>query len=161
MLNDTFSEMLSFPAQFPTGRFGHTDLDRKQFITPKKYFNQRVLNTDPRFARNIVYLFYSQYFTEMKQLVDSVNIAMRKGTQGSGGKLKAGMMAEHKISVLLKQDDGYRFIQSIRGSNPFVRSECYGKTASNSNMVPYINCCKSEVAWDHTGNSSSVGTRIV
>ena len=119
MLTDTFSEVLSFPAQFPTGRFGLTDPDRKQFITLKKYFNQRVLNTDPRFARNIDYLFYSQYFTEMKQLVDSANIAMRKGTQGSGGKLKAGMMTEHKISELLKQDDGYRFIQSIRGSYPY------------------------------------------
>ena len=119
MLTDTFSEVLSFPAQFPTGRFGLTDPDRKQFITPKKYFNQRVLNTDPRFARNIDYLFYSQYFTEMKQVVDSVNIAMRKGTQGSGGKLKAGMMTEGKISELLKQDDGYRFIQSIRGSYPY------------------------------------------
>ena len=36
MLNDTFSEVLSFPAQFPTGRFGLTDPDKKQFITPKK-----------------------------------------------------------------------------------------------------------------------------
>ena len=119
MLTDTFSEVLSFPAQFPTGRFGLKDPDRRHLITPKKYFNQRVLNTDPRFARNIDYLFYSQYFTEMKQLLDSVNIAMRKGTQGSGRKLNAGMMTEDKISELLKQDDGYRFIQNIRGSYPY------------------------------------------
>ena len=98
MLTDTCSEVLLLPAQFPTGSFGLKDPDRKQFITPKKYFNQRVLNTDPRFARNIDYLFYCQNFTEMKQVVDSVNIAMKKGTQDSGGKLKAGMMTEHKIS---------------------------------------------------------------
>ena len=57
MLTDTFSEVLSFPALFPTGRFGLNDQDRRHLITPKKYFNQRVLNTDPRFARNIDYLF--------------------------------------------------------------------------------------------------------
>ena len=95
MLTDTFSEALSFSAQFHTVRLRLTDPDRKQFITPKKYFNQRVLNTDPRFARNIDYLFYRQYFTEMKQVVYSVNTAMRKGTQDSGRKLKAGMMTEH------------------------------------------------------------------
>ena len=44
---------------------------------------------------------------------------MRKGTQGSGGNLKSGMMTEHKNSELLKQDDGYPFIQSIRGSYPY------------------------------------------
>ena len=67
MLTDTFSKVLSFPAQFLTGRFGLKYPDRKQFITPKKYFNQRVLNTDPRFARNIDYLFYSQYFTKINR----------------------------------------------------------------------------------------------
>ena len=52
-------------------------------------------------------------------MVDSVNIAMRKGTQDSDGKLKAGMMTEHKFSELLNQDDSYRFIQSIKGSYPY------------------------------------------
>ena len=87
----------------------------------------------------------------MKQVVDSVNINMRKGTQGSGGRLKAGMMTEGKISELLKQDDGYRFIQSIRGSYPYwerTLSDLHAmvRQLGESNMVLYINCCRSEMA---------------
>lgn len=53
MLCDKSSEILAFPREFPSGKFGLQYLNRPTKLYPKRYFNQRLLNKDTRFASNI------------------------------------------------------------------------------------------------------------
>lgn len=68
---------MSFPKEFPKGRFGYnTPRDTKLSI--KKYFNTRFLNSDEIFTNNTSYIFYAQYVTEASQILQTINIALRK-----------------------------------------------------------------------------------
>ena len=65
ILLDTGCEKKAFPQLFPKGEFGF-NYDRTVKLTPKKYFNARILNKDNRFAKNIEYLFFAQFICEHK-----------------------------------------------------------------------------------------------
>ena len=65
MLADTNFETMAFPTCYPTG-INCISTDRKVRLTPRKYFNQRLLDVDGRFAKDIDYLFAAQYTVEEK-----------------------------------------------------------------------------------------------
>ena len=62
-------EAMSNPDKFPysTGTFSSK---RPRKLTYRKYFNQRLLDVDGRFARDLDYLFVAQYICEAKQIRD-------------------------------------------------------------------------------------------
>ena len=68
MTDETF-ELICNLEQFPygTGCFNPT---RPTRITYRKYFQQRVLDVDGGFARDLDYLFTAQYIVESKQIFD-------------------------------------------------------------------------------------------
>lgn len=79
LLSDGTNEPKCFPVLFPKGAPTFHD-ERPERITLHKYFNQRILNADGRFAQNTDYLFYAQYMSELNQILSNVSIALRKGT---------------------------------------------------------------------------------
>ena len=125
--------MLAFPEKFPYGRGGFSD-ERPVMITPKKYFIQRVLNCDKRFASDSHYLFFAQYVTEMKQIRDNITVAMR---MTSGETMTAGLVsdAEH-LRQLIKSDSAYQFLRNVRGSPPYFQRAIKELIA----MVAQIGC---------------------
>ena len=50
-------------------------------LTIRKYFNQRLLDADGRFAKGVEYLPTAQYAVESKQVNDDANIILHQ-TQG-------------------------------------------------------------------------------
>ena len=60
ILNDKFFEEMCNPTKYPTGRYGLVT-ERKTRLTVRKYFNQRLLDADGRFAKDIEYLLTAQY----------------------------------------------------------------------------------------------------
>ena len=114
---DKNAEMLAFPGKFPLGRGGLTD-NRDITVTPSKYFVQRILNCDKRFASDANYLFFAQYVTEMKHIRDSITIALRK----SSGRITANDVTNAaQIRQLIKKDTAYQFLQSVRGSPAYYQ----------------------------------------
>ena len=66
------------PILHPTGKYGlHHPRDIK--LRDGSYFNQRLLNKDPRFAKNIPYIFMALYYLERKSLEGQVSVAARRG----------------------------------------------------------------------------------
>ena len=57
ILLDNDFEVLAFPDLFPYGSGGYHSANRKVKLPIRKYFQQRLLNVDGRFAQNIEYLF--------------------------------------------------------------------------------------------------------
>ena len=119
MITDKSSEILAFPREFPTGNFGLNHLDRPTKLYPKRYFNQRLLNKDSRFANNVEYIFFAQYYTEVKQLRDNISIALRKGSTNENNRKAGKLQNSENIENLLNQNEGFTFLQSIRGSYPY------------------------------------------
>ncbi len=64
-MNDKKCEAMCNPCNFRYGN-GTFDTDRKRKITYRKYFNQRLLDVDGRFAKDLDYLFVAQYIVESK-----------------------------------------------------------------------------------------------
>ena len=58
MMTDRHCEELAFPVLFPKGRFGYK-MERKEKLTPVRYFNARLLHYSGRFAMNPEYLFFA------------------------------------------------------------------------------------------------------
>ena len=72
IMTDQHFESMSNPVKFPYGEGCFTD-NRPRKLTYKKYFNQRLLNVDGRFASDIDYLFTAEYIVEAKQIQDDCN----------------------------------------------------------------------------------------
>ena len=63
ILRDQHFEEMCNPTKYPTGRHGLIS-ERKTRLTVCKYFNQRLLDADGRFARDVEYLLTAEYAVE-------------------------------------------------------------------------------------------------
>ena len=120
LMDESFEEM-AFPHLLPTGKFGWK-YERPLKLTPKKYFQRRLLDADPRFAQDIEYLFVAQTVVEIKQIQDSMSIALKKAYHASpaGEALTAGVVRDsNSLKQFILKDQAYRYLQPIRGSPPY------------------------------------------
>ena len=72
IMTDSNFEAMSNPDKFPFAN-GTFSTERPKKLTYRKYFNQRLLDVDGRFARDLDYLFVAQYIVEAKQVMDDGN----------------------------------------------------------------------------------------
>lgn len=126
LFSDKHSEEIAFPTLFPKGNFGF-DSQRERPISLVKYFNQRILNCDNRFAASTEYLFYAQYRTEAKKVADCLSIAIRKCKgQHQVEKITAGQIKNAKeMRRLTRPDLSCHFLQNVRGSPAFFNKLLY------------------------------------
>nr|XP_061838349.1 uncharacterized protein LOC133620798 isoform X2 [Nerophis lumbriciformis] len=123
MLSDKLNEAKCFPVLFPTStNTFHTR--RTHRLTLSRYFNNRIMHADGRFARNVEYIFFSQYMSELDQVISSISVAMRKGKGGQHSqRISPGMLKDDEsLKRLLQFDDGFRFLRPIRGTPAFWSS---------------------------------------
>ena len=127
ILCDKHFEEMCNPTKYPTGMHGLVT-ERKTRLTVRKYFNQRLLDADGRFARDIEYLLTAQYAVESKQVADDASIAMRQ-TQGRlhrGQVPTAGAIRNQQvISDMIQKDYAYRFLKNVRGSPAYFQRVMY------------------------------------
>ena len=106
---------------FGTGAFSS---DRPKKITYQKYFNQRLLDVDGRFAKDLDYLFVAQYIVEAKQVLDDGNNFIWR--QRCGNQLTASQAKDKAVlSQCVRKDQAYRFMKNIRGSPPYYQRTFY------------------------------------
>ncbi|XP_061601162.1 uncharacterized protein LOC133463585 [Cololabis saira] len=133
LLSDVDNEAKCFPVLFPKGCSAFHD-SRPTRLTLSRYFNNRILLADGRFARNVEYIFYGQYMSEVQQVVSHVSIALRKGKGGPSQKVGGRSVRdlvndEQGMKQLLEFDDGYRFLKPIRGTPAFWQEAQRGLVA--------------------------------
>ncbi|XP_057683515.1 uncharacterized protein LOC130910330 [Corythoichthys intestinalis] len=120
LLSDMTNEAKCFPVLFPQGI--NTFHERRQHkLTLARYFNNRILHADGRFARNVEYIFYAQYMSELQQVISNVSIALRKGKGRQGfQQVDVNILNDDAFfKNLLEFDNGYRFLKPIRGTPAF------------------------------------------
>ena len=72
IMTDATFEAMCNPDKFCFGT-GTDSSARPRNLTQRKYFNQRLLDVDGRFAKDLEYLFVAQYIVERKQIQDDGN----------------------------------------------------------------------------------------
>ena len=93
-------------------------------LTYRKYFNQRLLDVDGRFAKDLDYLFVAQYIVEAKQVLDDGNNFIWR--QKPHTQFTASQAKHHTVlSEFVRQDKAYRFMKNIRGSPPYIQRTFY------------------------------------
>lgn len=118
MLQEPGNEAKTFPYHFPTGRFSWND-NRQTRITSSRYFNNRLMNTDDRFAKDSNYIFFGQFMSDLNQVIEKTQISIRKSVKRmeSDKKMTASMVKNPEtLSNLMKNDEALRFMQPIRGT---------------------------------------------
>ena len=124
---DEFFEEMFNPTKYPSGEGGlKTPRDTK--VTDRKYFNQRLLDADGRFGKDIEYLLTVQYMVEDKQVHDAENIAMRQaqGRRHRGAALTAGSVKNKEVlRQMVQRDDAYKFLKNVRGSPAYFQQVQY------------------------------------
>ncbi|XP_062581095.1 uncharacterized protein LOC134242909 [Saccostrea cucullata] len=118
MLQEPGNEAKAFPCHFPSGRFSWNE-ERSEKLTLSRYFNNRLMNADDRFAKDTNYIFFSQYMSELNQVIEKTQISLRKSlSKWTNGKPVTANMLQDPITLsgLLRNDDAIRFMQPIRGT---------------------------------------------
>ncbi|XP_062577465.1 uncharacterized protein LOC134239308 [Saccostrea cucullata] len=118
MLQEEGNEAKTFPHLFPSGNFSWNE-HRDVKITLSRYFNNRLMNSDNRFAKDTNYIFFSQYMSELNQVIEKTQISVRKSlSKLDGGKAVTSEMLQNPdiLSKLLRNDEALRFMQPIRGT---------------------------------------------
>ena len=111
---------MSNPVKFSHGT-GCFSSDRPQKLTYRKYFNQRLLDVDGRFAKHVDYLFTAQYIVESKQILDDCNHFVWR--QKPGRDFTASQARDQSVlSQCIRKDKAYSFMKNIRGSPHTTRN---------------------------------------
>ncbi|XP_077968311.1 uncharacterized protein LOC144422216 [Styela clava] len=119
ILMDDKNEAKAFPTLFPSGR-GTFGAFRDEQITLSRYINCRLMSADDRFSKNVDYIFFSQYRSELNQILSNISIALRKGTDSSIRKMTIKDITDGKyIRSLLTSDGAYKFLRPVRGTPAF------------------------------------------
>ncbi len=66
MFQDEFLEQMAFPALFPNGMHG-LRARRKHKLSPLQYFQSRLMSSDPRWHKDMSYLFWATNLTEKRK----------------------------------------------------------------------------------------------
>ncbi|XP_062611086.1 uncharacterized protein LOC134272924 [Saccostrea cucullata] len=118
MLQEEGNEAKTFPYLFPSGQFSWND-NRETRITLSRYYNNRLMNTDARFAKDSNYIFFSQFMSDLNQVIEKTQISIRKSIRriGNDQEVTANMVQDPEVlSKLMKNDEALRFMQPIRGT---------------------------------------------
>ena len=123
IMTDPHFEAMFNPDKFCYGN-GAFSTDRPRKLTYRKYFNQRLLDVDGRFARDLDYLFVAQYIVEAKQVLDDGNnFAWR---QKPSRQLTAAQAKDPTfLTQFVRTDKAYSFMKNIRGSPPYYQRTFY------------------------------------
>lgn len=118
MLQDEGNEAKTFPCLFPSGQNSWNE-SRDIKITLSRYFHNRLMNADNRFAKDSNYIFFSQYMSELNQVIEKTQISVRKSFQrnSSGKSVTPAMLQDpNLLSKMINNNEAIRFMQPIRGT---------------------------------------------
>ncbi len=122
-MTDPNFEAMSNPEKFPISS-GCFTTERPNKITYRKYFNQRLLNVDGRFAKDTDYLFVAQYIVEAKQILDDAHNFIWR--QKPGRNFTAQQARDKNIvSQCVRKDKAYSFMKNLRGSPAYYQKTFY------------------------------------
>ena len=148
LYEDKDAEYLAFPSVY-----AGTSRDYSKFKVPI-YYSQVVKwelrNIDRRVATNVPLIFFKMKKVQIKLMRDKVSMAVRK-FKSKGKKLTAGEVVEPGgIDKLVKLDEGYRVLKSVRSSPPYweqAKKDIFGMIRQLGLPTLFLSFSAAETKW--------------
>ena len=151
LFTDQNAEVLSFPTLFPKGQFGF-NTNRHTKLHFRKYLNARLLNIDTRFANNIDYIFFMQFWAEKKQILDNVHVVLRKSQNCES--VTAGLLrSSETLKTFIAKDMAYTIFKNIRGSPAYWQRTLYdllGMVRQLGTFTWFLTLSSADLRWTDT-----------
>ena len=128
----------AFPTLFPLGRNG-VDEERDQKISSQDFNEHCLLNADPRYSKNIPFVFYTQHRNEHEKLENYIQIAGQRGKVSGRGN-----------NVELKLNDVCNVFQQIKGTPKYwqtARNELIAKVKQLGSFHLFFTLSCGEMRW--------------
>ena len=130
----------AFPHLHPKGKFG-LHYQRTKKLSPSKYFAQRLLNYNDKFAKDEDYVFMAQQYVERHLLENNISLSMKSGNfvENFEGK-----------QVLKPSEDKYSIFQSIPGTPSYwqkFRNEIYARMEQLGPFHLFYTMSCAEMRW--------------
>lgn len=112
------TEAKAFPTLFPDGK-NSFDQFREQDISYTDYVKSRLLSINPKFSSNTEYIFYLQYVKELKEILSSAQMSLKKEyrkVENSEPITAQSFTNAEKAQSFLKKGEGAKYLHTIRGS---------------------------------------------
>lgn len=111
-----------------------------------------VRRSDRRVARNIPNLFFKAKKIQLKRLVSSQRVALRK-YQTDGKKYDAGFLkTEGSFDKLVRHNEGYKFLKTVRGSPPYfqkAKKDLFAMIRQLGQATFFCSFSSAETMWAH------------
>lgn len=118
MFQDFNAEFLSFPAIY-CGETRQNNNLRATAVHYSTICKWELRNFDRRVAKNVTNIFFKLKKLQIKQISDKVSLAMRK-CKLKGKKITVNeVLCEESIDKIIRHDEGYRVLRTLRGSPPY------------------------------------------
>ena len=127
LLDDDF-EVMAFPDLFSHDVGEYCSRDVHCCLPIRKYFQQRLLNVDGRFSRNIEYIFCAQYISDIQQIQSDANLAvcLSRGRTLNRQKITAGVLQDPvTLQQLIWTEQAYKFLKNVQGLPSYWQSKLY------------------------------------
>ena len=140
---DKHWDIKAFPHLHNADGSNGKDQERKVRLTDQRYFIQRIINKEKRFAASAAYLYSAIAYIEEKRILQNMSLV---GSRGKAVKGKTG-----KISYEL--EDEYRVLEGIPNSPKYWQKLKYEIHAKIDNLGPFhlfftLSCA--DQRWDPT-----------
>ena len=120
VLLDKDFEVLAFRDLFPLGKTGFDSVGQRiTKLSLRKYFQQRLLNVDGCFAKNIEYLFCAQYAADLKQIQSAADLHWPEMIQAVGIQLGKRFSKEDVLNMTWKEKSDYLKNNPVTGVRMF------------------------------------------
>ena len=110
LMRQTNWDAMAFSRHHPTGKWG-LHHERTHKLSNQLYFQQRIMNRDNRFSRDISYIFAAQQFIERQKIESQISLAGRKGVSQTVNGIRK-----------VQQSDVFNFLKTIRGSPKYWKN---------------------------------------
>ena len=139
LMREDFFDVKAFPRHHPSGKFG-LDHSRMYKLTPKHYFEQRLLNADERFQKDPCYVFMASYYLERRSIEGQINISGLKGST------KLSATGERQVQL----KDPYSIFTDIKGTPKYwqkAKNELIAKIAQLGSFHIFYTFSCAEMRW--------------
>ena len=151
VFRDKYSEELAYPGIF----VGQARLDHKHRQVKVNYSDickSELRRSDRRAAMCVENIFYKTKKLQMKILLGKSNIALRKCKGNNRNISAAQLKQEGAVDKLIKLDEGYKFLNALRGSPPYfekAKRDLFAMIRQLGRATLFCSFSSAETHWLH------------
>ena len=148
---DKDSEYLSFPTIF-CGKQRSENNERKVPVSYSTVVKWELRSQDRRAAMSVPNIFYKLKKLQIKQILDSSSISLRKCKMKGKNYTAGDLKSEEYLNKLVHLDESFRVFKNLRGSPPYFekcRKDLFAMIRQLGNPTSFCSFSAAETRWSH------------